>query len=242
MKLPKEEKERYQRAFQEMSVPQKLDYIVTYYKLPITLVVIVLVFLGAVINIRLHHKDVVLYTGLVNVEVGYDMETALTEGFLAESGHSVKKEAVLMYQGLYLTSDPGSEVFQYVYASRLKVLAAIESKEMDVLLMDREAYDTFSQSGYLLDLEKAGLAQTFSDAAESNLVIYEDNAEAHTFDETIPYEAVTGMEVNGLEGSGFRLLQEAGFGDQVYLGIVANTERLEAVEEYLLYLQGAAKP
>lgn len=236
MKLPREEKERYQQAFREMSLLQKLDYIVTYFKLPITLVTILLVFLGAVINIRLHHKDVVLYTGLVNVEVGNDLYNDLTTGFLEKSGHSVKKEEVRLYQGLYLTSDPSSEAFQYVYASRLKVLAAIESHELDVVLMDREAYDSFSQSGYLLNLEETGLNEAFSDALVTNLVIYEDNAEAHTFDETIPYEAVTGEEKNAVNSADLPLLRDAGFGDQVYMAIIANSDHVEAAQDYFKYL------
>lgn len=235
MKLPREEKERYQQAFREMSVLQKLDYIVTYYKLPITLVTILLVFLGAVINIRIHHKNVVVYTALVNVEAGSNLQNALTEEFLEENGFSVKKNEVRLYQGLYLTDDPTSVAFQYVYASRLKVLASIESHELDVVLMDREAYDTFSQSGYLLNLEETGLKETFADALVSNLVIYEDNAEEHAFDETIPYEAVTGEEKNAINSADLALLREAGFDDKVYVGIIANSERIEAAESYLSF-------
>lgn len=237
MKLPKEEKERYQQAFREMNALQKLDYIVTYYKLAITLVTILLVFIGAVINIRLHHKDVAVYTGLINVEAGYDLQTALTTDFLEQNDLSVKKNAVELYQGLYLTDNPASEVFQYVYASRLKVLAAIESKELDVVLMDREAYDTFSQSGYLLNLEGTSLSEEFPDTLVTNLVIYEDNAEAHSFDETIPYEAVTGEEVNGINSADLPLLKNAGFEDKVYVGIIANSERIEMAEKYILHLK-----
>lgn len=239
MKLPREEKERYQQAFREMNLLQKLDYIVTYFKLPITLVTIVLVFLGAALNIRLHKKNVVLYTGLINVEAGYNLQNALTVDFLEQNDLSVKKDEVRLYQGLYLTSDPASEVFQYVYASRLKVLAAIESKELDVVLMNREAYDTFSQSGYLLNLAETELAETCADALETNLVIYEDNAEEHSFDESIPYKAVTGEEKNALSSDGLALLQEAGFGKELYVGIIANSERVETAENYLLYLKNA---
>lgn len=237
MKLPKEEKERYQKAFQEMSILQKLDYIVTYYKLPITLVTIALVFIGAVINIRLHHKNVVLYTSLINVEAGSELQEALTNEFIEETGFDLKKDAVNMYQGLYLTDNPASEVFQYVYASRLKVLAAIESHELDVVVMDREAYDTFSQSGYLLNLEGTELTDVFPNALVTNLVIYEDNAEEHAFDETIPYEAVTGEEKNAVNSADLTILREAGFGDQVYVGIIANTDRPENAFSYLAYLK-----
>lgn len=234
MKLPKEEKERYQAAFREMSLAKKLDYIFTYYRLTLSIIAIVLVFICAVLYIRLTSKDIPLYVGLVNVEAGDVLQSRLTDDYLVESGRNPKEEMVQLYQGLYLTSDPASEAFQYVYASRLKVMASIESHELDVLLMNQEAYDSFSQSGYLLQL---GDIFDESDGLTTNLVIYEDNAAESAYDDTIAYEAVTGEEDNGLNCSGYAFYQEAGFTEPLYLGIVANTERTDTAVEYLRYLK-----
>lgn len=234
MKIPKEERDRYREAFGQMSPVQKLDYILTYYRLALSLGLIVLIVLFSLLVKQITHKDATLYLGLVNVEAGTELETQLTTDYLEATGHNPKKEMVLMYQGLYLTTDPASEVFQYVYASRMKVLASIESHQMDVMLMNQEAYDTFSQSGYLLPLDDYF---TEDDGLTLNLVIYEDNAEEHDFDETIPYEAVTGEEFNGLNCDGYAFYQDAGFTEPLYLGIVANTERLDTSLEYLEYLE-----
>jgi hypothetical protein len=46
---------------------KKLQYIWDYYKLPLTLLCIVLYIIGYVIYGRLTHKDTILYTALVNV-------------------------------------------------------------------------------------------------------------------------------------------------------------------------------
>lgn len=233
MKIPKEEREQYRQAFRQMSPIGKLDYILTYYKVEVVVGLLALIVLCSVGYRQLTKKTPVLYEGFVNVEAGEELQERLTTDFLVDTGRSPRKQMIQLYQGLYLTDDPTSIAFQYVYASRLKVLASIESHQMDVMLMNREAYDTFSQSGYLLQLDEYFAGDP---ALTTNLVIYEDNAEAHSFDETIPYEAVTGEEANALDCSDMPFFKEAGFTEPLYLGIIANTNRLDCSLEYLEYL------
>lgn len=81
-------------------------------------------------------------------------------------------------------SFPDDELNAYhecTYASRMKILAAIEGKMMDVALMNQEAHF-------------------------------------------------------GLDLSGTGLIRQAGFENTVYLGIIANSPRVDTVMEYLRYL------
>jgi hypothetical protein len=240
MKLTRQEREDNRKAFREMSPRDRGDYLLTYYKLPLVLLLTVILVVGSFVHKAVTKKTPVLYVGLVNVTVGSGLESSLTTEFLHTLGESHRKSSVELYKGLVLTDDPSSEAYQYVYASRMKVLAAMESREFDVVLMNQEAYDTFSQSGYLAALEPLlGDGDALVPFLTKNLVIYEDNAEEHAMDESVPYEAVTGEEVNAVECSGFPLFHEAGMEGPLYLGLIANSPRVENAVDYLRFLCAA---
>ena len=52
------------------------------------------------------------------------------------------------------------------------------------------------------------------------------------------YREVTALKTNALNLSGISVIREAGFPDSVFLGIIANTPRLERCTDYLTYLAG----
>ena len=110
------------------------------------------VLIGAV-HRTLTKKEVLLYTGYVNVAVGDTLDGLLTDGYVVSCGSDPKKQEVYAYAGLYLSDNPAAENHAYSYASRLKVMAAVNAAQLDVVLMNREAYDFLSGRGYLLDLE-----------------------------------------------------------------------------------------
>jgi hypothetical protein len=101
--------------------------------------------------------------------------------------------------------------------------------------MNQEAWDALSQSGYLMDLTAAAEGD-LAPYLEKNLVIYEDNAQEAALDESVEYKAVTGEEQNALECSRWPLFSRAGFTEPVYLGVSANSPRLEQALDYLHYL------
>ena len=51
------------------------------------------------------------------------------------------------------SSDENSEYHPYTYATKMRILGAIDAEQLDLVLMDREAFDAFSQNGYLTDLQ-----------------------------------------------------------------------------------------
>ena len=133
---------------------------------------------------------------------------------------------------LYLSDDPAASDHEYAYASRMKLLATINSKQLDLVLMNREAYDLCSASGYLLDLTNL----VDSAYLTANQVILEDNAVEYNLNEAQEYIVVTQTQSNAVELTKLSAFQEAGFSDSVYIGIIANTPRLPACQDYLDYL------
>ena len=71
--------------------------------------------------------------------------------------------------------------------------------------------------------------------AENN-VILEDNEIEHNLDESIPYRAVTKTAANAVLISSFDLFERAGFSGDVYLGVIGNSARMDAVLQYIGYL------
>lgn len=221
---------------------RKVRHILNYYKFALFIICIFLYFIGYNIYRHITHKDVVLYTALVNVVTGEDLTGQLGEDFTAHLGLDPSKNETVLYTGLYLTDDELNAYHEYTYASRMKILAALEGQIMDIVLMNREAFDAFSQNEYLCDLDRflmdndPALHEKLEPYLVSNIVILEDNADDLALDNSLEYIAVTEEHLYGLDISEMGPIGEAGFGETVYLGIIGNTPRAEAVIAYLHYL------
>ena len=241
MTLSPEERAANRAAFRAMSVPQKAEYIFAYYKLPLVLALIVLVAVGTVVQRMITHKDAELYVAFVNVVPDEDADEALTKGFIEQQGQNPRKNEVVCYRELYLSSNASQQDHQYSYASRLKVLAAIDAEQLDVVLMNQEAYDLLSASGYLLDLQETcvgslALSSEAKQRLKTNTVVLSDNRVEVELGEADEYEADTVESTNALRLDGLSLLASLPESESFYLGIVANTPRLETSVAYLSYV------
>lgn len=225
---------------------KKVQHILAYYKLLLLVICIFIYFIVYNIYGHLTHKDVVLYTAFVNVVAGEELTGQLEKGFLDYLNIDVSKNAMKLYTNLYLTDDELSAYHEYTYASRMKILAILEGKSLDVILMNREAFDAFSQNGYLYDLEQlfserdSTLYEQVKPDLVYNIVILEDNANDRILDKSIPYSAQTEEHSFGLDISQTPFIRQSGFEEIVYLGIAANSPRLDTVMEYLKYLYKSA--
>ena len=235
MKLSAEERRQRQEMFQQLSRAKKLEHIWLYYKAPILLTILALGILISGVYRAATQKEPVVYLACVNVSVGEDMEARLTEDYLTCRGLNPKRTEVRLYRNLYLSDNPAASDHEFAYASRMKLLATINSRQLDLVLMNREAYDLCSASGYLLDLSN----MVDSAFLTANQVILEDNAVEYNLNEAQEYTAVTETVYNALELTQLSVFQEAGFSGSVYIGIIANTPRLAACQDYLDYLIAA---
>ena len=145
-------------------------------------------------------KEDVLYLALVNLAPGSELTQQLTEGFAEQQGLT-EKQQVYLYSGLLLSESEGADQ-EYVYASEMRIMAAIAAQQLDVVLMDAEARDAFAAQGHLMNLSQLD-------------------------------PAYSGQWV---ELSDARLIQEAGFSQAVYLGVLGNAPHPERAKEYIEYL------
>ena len=239
MKLTDRERAENREALAGMTLPQRLDHIFEYYKFPLVLTLIAAVALGSVLYYRLTRKEALLYVGCANISVGETLDRELGEGFTKDIGKNPSKSEARLYRNLYLSRDATVQNHEYAYASQLKVMAAMANGQLDVLLMNREAYDIMSAGGYLrplTDLPDAGLNERLSNRLIENTVILEDNDIEHRLDESVPYQAETEEVPNAILISAFPLFAGAGFSADVYLGVIGNTARTDAVLQYIDYL------
>lgn len=250
---------------------QRVQYIWDYYKLPVLMAGILVYVLGYAAFRYATHKDTVLYAALINVATGGQLTEELSGGFLAyldsaagaENAVSEDDDAgmgdpagraggvgrsdaadrqVRLYTGWYLTDDPSSGQYEYTYATRMKVLASIDDEQLDVVLMDKEAFDAFAQNGYLTNLETflaeeaPELLTAFQSLLVENIEILEDNAQDAALDPSVEYYSVTDSYPMAIVLDDAPLIARAGFSGTVYLGILGNTPRRETAAAYLKYL------
>ena len=234
MKLSQTERDELKKSFKAMDFSTKVDYIWTYFKIPIIVAIFFICFFGSGIHKRLTDKEPVVYMGLVNVTAGDEVLAKLSTDYIDFIGENQKKKEVRMYKGLYLAVDPADEDHEYAYASRMKIMSSINAKQLDVVLMNKEAYDIFSNSGYLLEL--TDLPDEFTPFLTENEIVLSDNSIDVTLNTATELIIETETKTNGLILDDSKLAKDAGFDNTVYAGILANTERYENDLSYLHFL------
>lgn len=149
---------------------KRLEHIWSYYKLPIIIVLILFYMAGYAVYRQATKKEEVLYLALVNIAPGDTLTGQLTDGFAQDQGLTGRQE-VYLYSGLLLSASEGVDE-EYVYASEMRITAAITARRLDVVLMDAKARDAFAAQGYLADLSglDPGLAGLWLDVSASPLI------------------------------------------------------------------------
>lgn len=241
--LKAETPDKKKSPFKDLHGTAKLQYIWDYYKLPITVICIALYIAGYIAYRHLTQKETLLYAALVNVNAGETLTKELSIDYLDYLQANPSKEDISLYTELYLTDNETSQYHEYTYASSTKIIASIDAEQLDVVFMDREAFDAFSQNGYLYNMEDflakhtpPQLNSLLQSSLENNIVILEDNVLEAGLDPSISYSAKTEEYPMAVNLSQSNIIEQAGFNDIVYLGIIANTPRIDEAASYLEYL------
>ena len=236
MKLSEKEKAARKAAFRAMGPGEKLGYIWDYYKWPILLGLVLLLVLGSVLHRNLTKKEPVVYLALANVALGEDLQRELTEGYLLHAGLDGRRQEVYLYLDLYLSDEADTLNHEYAYASKMKLMGAVSAQKLDLVLMNREAWDLLSRGGYLREL--SGLPAALVPCLRENQVILSDNSIEYQLGEAETLQIETVTVINAVQINEFPLFSPAGFSEPVYLGLLANSPRPEASLDYLGYLLG----
>ena len=209
----------------DLSFSSKIQYIWDYYKVPLFTAALLIYIICYIIFRHATDKDF--------INSFPESDYAVSDANTKDSMES-KNAIVDLAKDLYLTSDPDSEYHQYVYASRLKILASIEAEKLDIVLADREAMDAFAAQGFLMPLESVFADDPqILDRLETGTVILEDNQIDVLLDDSVTYEAVTRDEKAYLDLSGLNVLPGMPEGRPVYIGIIANTPRQDTAVAFV---------
>ena len=192
-------------------------------------------------------KKPVLYLAVINASFGENVEKSLTEDFLAGAGFDARRQEVYLYRDLYLSENADTLNHEYAYASKVKLSGAISAEKLDLVLMNREAYDIFSRQGYLLGLTSLPDALSpyltenevilsLSPYLTENEVILSDNSVDYLLGNAAEEQFVTETVPNSLAVSSLPLFRDAGFDGDLYLGVVSNSPRQDEAEAYIRYL------
>lgn len=232
----KEEKKKWD----SLTFLQRVRYLWDYYKFPFLVLFILLYIPGYTLYRRITTKDVRLYVGLVNIAANEETIGRLSDDYMTAAGFNRSREDLRLYTGWYLTTDRDSAYFEYTYASQLKILASIDAEQLDIVLLDRESFDAFSQNGYLYNLEDllqdTPLYEDLKPFLVSNIEFVSDNAKDINFDPSVEFESTTLEYPMGLDLSDSHVFADAEYSDTIYLAVIANTPRTDEVLNYLAYL------
>ncbi len=237
----KKEIEAEKKAFKQMTMTEKIDHILAYYKLPVFTVIIALIVLTSTIVTNATKKKPYLYVAYANFTCGETLDEQLTKGYLESIGIDTKKYDIYVYRNLYITDDPSDVDHQYSYASKIKVMGAISARQLDLMFMNKEAYDLMSSSGLLLNLsttEDNPSFATLSPYIMSNDVILSDNAVDLELGNAEEYVAETESQKNGIDISSSDTFTAAGIDNDLYIGIIANSRHVEECMQYIACLLG----
>ena len=135
-----------------MSFQDKLWYIWEYYKFHIA-VVIGIIFILCIIGTSIYNSTIEnsLYCIIINNQSNSEMNyEVLTQDFHDHMGFGKKQE--VHAESIYITY--GDVVSEFSYASMAKISAMIASKELDILITDKENFDRYSTMNGYADLEQ----------------------------------------------------------------------------------------
>lgn len=236
VKLSEKEKAAHKAAFEAMSPAQKAEHIFTYHKWTILLILLTILVLGSIIHRQLTQKKPVLYLAVINAAFGEDVEKGLTEDFLVKAGFDTRRQEVYLYRDLYLSENADALNHEYAYASKVKLSGAISAEKLDLVLMNRDAYDIFSRQGYLMELPSH--SDALSPYVTENEVILSDNSVDYLLGNAAQEQVVTKTVPNALAVSSLPLFRDAGFDGDLYLGVISNSPRQEEAEAYFQYIFG----
>ena len=229
------------KEWQNMNGAAKLRYIWDYYKLPIFLICICGYGAGYLVWRNVTAEYTQLYLAYVNIEVGETLDHHLTEEFIDYLHPDEKNSTVKAIRNLALTENLQKSDGSYVYTSQMKILSSIDNQQLDIVLMNQEAFDAFSQNGFLTNIETFAKEHGLTNLQPyfiDNIEILSDNATEVIVDPTVEYHSETTTYPMAIDITEFPFILEAGFPDHVYLGIIANTERADNAASFVSYLAG----
>ena len=205
------------------SLKEKFQYFWEYYRVATLVTILVAVFLGNLIYTVATAKDNALYAVFVNGYTDMDTEEYMA-GFDEYAQIDTKNYSTTLETNFTLSQDSADT---YAVANLQKFAAQVAAQEVDVMIADPDTFNQYAENGYPGGHNEFLSEETLS--RYSDRLIYANIPDDDT-EEEVPV---------GIDIADCALLQEtqayAGY-DNVYFGILVNTEHAENAEKFLEYI------
>lgn len=169
----REEVRTERKKLSEMSLSDKIWYIWEYYKFHIIGIFLVILVISVVItSVRNASIDPGIYCVIINNRSSQELDTSVLEQDFCEHMGFGEKQPVYA-ESMFISY--GDEATEYSYASMAKLSALIASKDLDVIISDRENIDHYTSMDGFVDLEQF-LPQDVLLAAKDRLIYTKDSS------------------------------------------------------------------
>lgn len=236
-----------------LSWGERAEYIFTYYKLLFVVIAMVVIgiYIGVTVYHNLHQKDVV-QVYLINSGTSAFSSEEVAARFEEYIGGLKADEVITIDDSISLKPNDMSE---YGMAAQMKIVAATGSGGMDLLITDRETFESFQKQGYFMPLDQVFSKEELEqwtgrlayreepqppvleteDPYAVSTAIYTLEETAASYQEALPdgTESCYGVRV---EDSIVLASNDAFSGSAAYAAVLANTTRLERSADFIRFL------
>jgi hypothetical protein len=223
-KYLKTEAENEKKKMADMTGREKADYIWTYYKIHILVIVLliaILIGIGQTIYRMSFHEAIGIM--VVNEKSGSsDEKRQEWEKELRETLNLGKKDLVEIDSGITLAS--GDQFTEYDYAGYAKFSALVASKSVDVILCDKKALERYSSEDAWMDLSSFLPEDLYGKAKEAGNIVSLAGTDGNTIPCAVKLDPVKLKAVSGIEF------------DEPYIAVFKSVTRQEKTQEFMKYL------
>lgn len=148
----KEEINNTKKVLKEGTASQKLEYIWDYYKLPILLFLVAILFIGSFVHAKVTAKEYILQGMFLNSIAEVDTVDRFEQDYLANCPIDLSKEDVFFDTSIYYSTDNNTDTTSY--QSIQLINARIAAGEIDFMVAENSILTGFSYNGYFYDLSE----------------------------------------------------------------------------------------
>ncbi len=214
------------KKLRQMKFPEKLQYIFTYYWIPIFITIVAIIGITYTVHSFLTHRDLVL-KGVILNDVIFDSKVKQTVSKDLEELLGVdRKKYEVHIEDAVLVGGPTVEDTN----GQMKMSVYFMSRDVDFLIMDERAKDYFLGVCAYADLEKTLTNEQLSFFKDRLVTLTSIDTDIN--DNEISTTANFVIDITGLEICNRLQLNSK----TTYLGIAKTTTRLEAIDVLLDYI------
>ena len=214
--------EKFKQTMATLSWPERIDYLWTYYKWVIGVVILAVVVISIIVSCIYHARLDTLFGGTcVNVEFTDEGDAYLSDDWFALLGGREGKEEVNYFSTILQDPDRTTNT-ETNAAAAMSVIVLIGTQDLDYIIMDQIGMDYFGEREIFPSLEQVLSEQML--ARMEDLLIYNTDEAGNTYPIAIDISEAAFIR-NCAKNDG-----------PVYIAFPGNTDRLALSEEFLEYI------